>query len=93
MEKLTGLEKETIINYNEGETIANIYTYDKKIINKMLKEGIQPIESDGFGGYTYEIPKKYIKIRIPRKLTEEERIKAQSKAQNMRSKRLENKDI
>jgi hypothetical protein len=58
-------EKETIINFNQGEKVAYIYTYEKswqKHMEQKLK--IKPSEVDGWGGKTYIVDKK--KIRPPR---------------------------
>ncbi len=70
--RLTNYEQETIINFNKAEDIAYIFTYEKtwqKHIEKKL--GIKPTEDNGFGGKSYELPKKMIKPpRAPRKLSD-----------------------
>ena len=65
MERLTNYERETIINFNEEEKLANIFTYNKawqKHLEKKL--GLKPISNNGFGGREYEIDKK--RVRPPR---------------------------
>jgi len=60
--KLTNFELETIINFNAGEKMAYIFTYDKtwqKHLEKKL--GLKPITDNGSGGREYEISKKRIK--------------------------------
>lgn len=61
-------ERETVILYNDGSDIANIYTHDKALqahIQKVL--GIKPERTEGSAKY-YLIPKKW--IRWPRKPSE-----------------------
>jgi len=69
--KLTNFELETIINFNEGEDTAHIFTYNKtwqKHLEKKL--GLKPIMDNGAGGREYEISKKRIKPpRAKKKLT------------------------
>ena len=69
---LTNYEQETIINFNKAEDIAYIFTYEKTW-QKHLEEklGLKPTGDNGFGGRSYEVPKKMIKPpRAPRKLSD-----------------------
>ena len=70
--KLTNYEQETIINFNKGEDVAYIFTYEKtwqKHLEKKL--GIKPLYDNGFGGREYEIDKKRIRPpRAPRRLSD-----------------------
>lgn len=77
---MTNYEKETIINFNEDEKTADIFTYNKKMINRLLKLCEQfpelfkeKINTNNDGSKTFEIPKKYVSIRTPRFLTEEQK--------------------
>jgi len=76
---LSRYEKETIINFNEGEDEASIFTYNKtwqKHLEKRL--GLKAVWDNGSGGKEYHISKKRIKPpRVPRvvKLTDEQRTK------------------
>jgi hypothetical protein len=73
------LEQETIINFNEDEQRAIVYTYNKPLrtkLNKLCKEYPDDFavkRKDTTGSTTYEIPKQYISIRGPRKLTEKQK--------------------
>lgn len=77
MSRLSKYEQETIINYNLKEDMAFCYTHDKTLIRKLdelIKNGERIIVvREGNGWKEYKFPKKYIKIRPPRKLTEEQR--------------------
>ncbi|KKL91939.1 hypothetical protein LCGC14_1889730 [marine sediment metagenome] len=77
-EKLTLVERETIINFNEGEDLASIFTYNKTWQNHLEKKlGLKPKWENGRGGREYEISKKRIKPpRAPIKLSAEAKKKA-----------------
>lgn len=79
----TGEEKETIINYNQAESEASVWTFDPKVIRtlrkmaeerpdecKVVKEG--PEESVEFS-----VPKKWVKVKPPKKMELSEERKAQ----------------
>lgn len=78
--KLTSIEKETIINFNEGELAVNVYTYNPRLRRRLrnLKEQ-QPDEVtvNYDGDYSdYDLPKSWIRINPPRRvapLSEEQR--------------------
>ena len=69
------LEQETIINYNEEEKLASVYTFNKSLKRKLarlaeerpsecrLAKTWQPEES-----VEYLVPKKWIKVSPPRRL-------------------------
>ena len=82
-------EKETIINFNEAEDIADIFTYNKtwqKHLEKKL--GLKPYMDNGYGGKEYKIPKRMIRPpRATKKLSDEVRRKA---AETMRKNRNPN---
>jgi len=70
--RLTNYEQETIINFNKCGDIAHIFTYEKTW-QKHLEEklGLKPTDDNGFGGRSYEVPKKMIKPpRAPRRLSD-----------------------
>lgn len=70
---LSGFERETIINFNEADAMAQIFTYNKawqRHLEQVL--GIKPDSTNGFGGRDYTIPKKWLRLpRGPRKLSAE----------------------
>lgn len=69
--KLSKIEKETIILFNEEESLGKVYTYNKKLINKLDKFCEDFPESFSFmreyedGGKEYIVSKRYISIRKP----------------------------
>lgn len=67
MEGLKGVELkkyecETIVNFNELEEFALVYTSSKRIINKLLKLGYEIIHEDKFGK-SFKCSKKCISFR------------------------------
>lgn len=75
---LTRYEQETIINFNEAEGTANVYTY-----NARLKKRLSTIDSpecvlkrQGDKWAEYDVPKAWIKINPPRVLTAAQRAAA-----------------
>ena len=63
--RLTGYERETIINFNEAEEIAYIFTYNKSWQRHLeSKLSLKPTMDNRYGGKEYEISKK--RIRPPR---------------------------
>jgi hypothetical protein len=74
---LTEYERETIINFNKGDKIATVFTYERRWQRHFeQKLGIQPKEVNSFGGKTYLIDKKCIKLpraKRTRVFTEEQK--------------------
>jgi len=92
-QNLTAYEQETIINFNEEEKTASVYTYNNATIKKLdeycLKyPELYQIEKERIYGShvskTYTIPKKYVSFRKPTILTDEQKIVAIEKARKMR---------
>ena len=81
---LSRYEQETTISYNNEEKTAIIYTGDKSLIRKldeMARKDSTIIETtrDEYSK-TYELPKRYIKVKIHRQLSEEQRQKLAERA-------------
>lgn len=69
-------EIETQINWSNASELANVYTRHKSVqrrIEEVLK--IKPISIESDGTKEYEIDKKLILIRKPRKISSEQREK------------------
>ena len=69
--KLTKLEKESIILFNEEEDIATIYTFNTKLKNRLATFAKKypelcrlTVEDREFGSEEYEIRKSRISIRL-----------------------------
>ena len=77
--KLTRYEKETIINFNEAEATANIYTHNGALIRQLDALADQrPGEakrgrSFPDGGREFTVPKRWVKVNASRILTEEQK--------------------
>lgn len=90
---LTKYEQETIINYNNEEKTASIFTYDKSLIRKLDKRlaessDIKLIRRDeDFAEYS--LPKKWIKVSFPRQYSDEQRAEM---AERMRAARSMNNE-
>lgn len=73
---LTKTEQETIILFNEAETTASVYTHNASLL-RLLQDLCQSYPAQAnqsadnhYGGLTFEIPKKWVKITPPRVLSE-----------------------
>ena len=83
---LTKYERETVINYNQEEKIASCYTHDRALIRKLdsfcekSSDIIVTRNDDGCKEYTF--PKKWIRIVIPRQLSDEKRAELKLRAMN-----------
>lgn len=73
-------EQETIITFNEAEGMANVYTFNNKLIRRMdelcEKHTQFSVIRRGIGWAEYSCPKKYVTIRSPRLISEEQRAEA-----------------
>jgi len=73
--KLSNIEKETVINFNDAERKASIYTHNQALKNQLLglcqshPEQVRQTAVNSWGGLTFELPKKWLKITPPRKPT------------------------
>jgi len=87
--KLSNYEKETIINFNEAEHVATIFTYNKSWQNRLEKKlGLKPTMDNGFGGKEYQIEKRRIPMpQAPRKLSAETKRKYAENLRKVRQKR------
>lgn len=89
---MTGIpkvEQETIISFNELEPIAYVYTYRPSYIKRLEKmckvypDSCKKGRVD-HGGHNYTIPKKYISIKFPKSMTEEQKASLVERAGKMR---------
>ena len=72
---LLKVEQETIILFNEAETTASVYTHNATLQRVLLElcqthpAQARQTEDNRHGGLTFEIPKKWGKIKPPRALS------------------------
>jgi len=81
--KLTKYEMETIVNFNDEETMCSVYTHNKSLQKKLDKFCISHPdtyvlveEQKNWGSKTYEFPKRLISFRTPKEkkvLSDEEK--------------------
>lgn len=90
---LTKYEQETIINYNNEEKTASIFTYDKSLIRKLDKRLAEALDIKlirrGEDFAEYNLPKKWIKVSFPRQYSDEQRAEM---AERMRAARTMNNE-
>ena len=60
-------ERETVINFNEAEPYASIWTASQPMYRKLLKLGYEPIEGSDRSAI-FEVPKRLVSVRKPRKI-------------------------
>lgn len=82
--ELTKYEQETIINYNQEGKTASCCTHDRALIRKLdamcEKSSEIIVTRSGDGCKEYSFPKRWIKIKAPRQLSDEQRQKAAERA-------------
>lgn len=76
--KLTKIEQESIILYNEAENVAEIYTHNTKLKNKLQRfadkhPGIFLSEEESGGAITVIIPKNLLTIGVRAPISAAER--------------------
>lgn len=77
------IERETCLLYNEEEKTASITTFNRALIRRLNKicetnHSFRLVATYSCGKYTeyeYEIPKRYITVKIPREVSEERKAK------------------
>lgn len=87
--KLTAVEQETILNFNEGEDTASLYTYNQKLqkrFDQMSTEYPELVsrKASSCGAVTYDFSKKMLKVGFQAPLSDAEK---QRRADNMRKNR------
>ena len=78
------VERETIINFNEAEPYASIWTASEPMYRKLLKLGYEPIEGSDRSA-TFEVPKRFVSVRKPRKISETHRAALAENARLLRN--------
>jgi hypothetical protein len=68
---LTRAERETVINFNEEENFATIYTASQPMINKCIKAGYEKIKEYVNSGeviaMTFKLPKGFVSLRTKKR--------------------------
>ena len=77
-------ERETIINFNEAEPYASIWTASEPMFRKLLKLGYEPIEGSDRSA-TFEVPKRLVSVRKPHRISEAHRASLAENARLLRN--------
>ena len=89
---LSPYERETIINWNQGDVNASVFTYDKSLMRKIDKirsnNKAVTLLREGNGFREYSLPKNMISIKEQRKYSEETLEKLRRQAKERFSKRI-----
>lgn len=71
------LEQETIITYNQDESLATCYTFDTKLMRKLddfcSKSSSVQLVKQGDGWREYTFPKKWVRVNMSRVVSDEKR--------------------
>ena len=90
--KLTNVERETVINFSEAGPIANIYTHNeglKRQLSELCRthpERVRQTAANDWGGLTFELPKKWLRVKPPRVLSPAQRAVLDRMNQNKQNK-------
>lgn len=82
---------ETIILFNEHDKESLVFTYNAKMLGQLeglageRPEEVRKCFDNGMGGAEYSIPKKWVKIRAPRIMSEERRAELAKRMANIRN--------
>ncbi|MCI9069017.1 MAG: hypothetical protein HFI65_10270 [Lachnospiraceae bacterium] len=77
--KLSKIEQETIINFNEAEGTASVYTHNEALKRQLSElcrthpEQVRQADANRWGGLSFELPKKWLKVSSPRVLSPAQR--------------------
>ncbi len=86
MSKLLQIERETIVLFNEGETMATVETCSPALQRRMdtfcAKSPACCLLREDEHAKKYRCPKSWIKVQMPRQLTQEQRQKLRERALN-----------
>lgn len=95
---LSKFEQETIINYNNEEDFATVYTHDVSLIRRLkskmddYKEITITREYPEMGFVDFKIPKKWVKIGFPRMLSNKQIEELRQRATKMHEGKARKRD-
>lgn len=91
MATLSREERETIILYTEADYRAEVYTHNKKMINRLAKlcaerpDEVEKIREADTGAVTYTVPRDWIRVVPKRRVSEEYRAAAAERLAALRA--------
>lgn len=72
--ELSQYERETVINYNEADRTATVYTHNRALLRKLRTLVVErPGECQQRRGIEFTVPKTWIHVRPPRVQSEAQR--------------------
>lgn len=89
--KLSRYEQETIITYNEEGNTAGVYTHNKALLRRLDKLAqerpdecrLEKVRPDGRAA-DYILPKAWVRIRPPRRMSEEQKARLMEASESTR---------
>lgn len=96
---LTLYERETIINFNEKESTASVFSCNRKLLRQMQElcekypELVQSVSQSGSGGLTYTIPKKWVRIVPPQVRSEAQKQVLEDVNRRRRERKMEETNV
>lgn len=94
MAVLSREERETIILYTEADDRAEVYTHNKKMINRLAKlyterpGEVEKIREADTGAVTYTVPRDWVKVVPKRRVSEEQRAAMADRLATLRANQL-----
>ena len=87
MKKISNIEKETVVIFNEAERMALIDTYNPKWQSQLAEaaelypDKCQLKREHEMGNKAYWLPKSWLKLKLPMKLTAEQKAERAARLQ------------
>ena len=91
MATLSREERETIILYTEADDRAEVYTHNKKMINRLAKlcaerpDEVEKIREADTGAVTYTVPRDWLRVVPKRRVSEQYRAAAAERLAALRA--------
>jgi len=86
---LTRQELETLINFNEEDSTADIFTYNGKWQKRIEGMGFKPLKINDCDGREYRLPKNLIAMpRLKRQLSDETKAALTKRMKELAAKRV-----
>ena len=77
--RLSNVERESIWTFNEAERTASIYTHNPALktqlqeLCRIYPDQVRQTAANAWGGLTFELPKKWLRVKPPRVLSPAQR--------------------
>lgn len=96
--KLSKVEQETIVLFNEGDADAEVYTHNAKLKKKLETAAkknptlYRLMMKNAYGGVTYIFPKKYLTMIFRDEMSDKQHQNAMKQLQKMKNNPSENEN-